>query len=225
MDNDVKITSDELRMFDTVDTTVHKAVVSGNPLLITELADELIRGGQIRGLALAKLFWSMQSNWKIFEAAGIEDDWITFLEVHTGRSRQTITKYASMWERVFANTDISEEYKRELAGKDLNSLMRLASLAGEGIEEETLKKVIEATNSTEAKDIIKKERGEATSSKTALLIFYQLREGGQLPPGTLFIRDNGKPVIIGTLDHGSGDAQVEKAINRILNGAHVREIV
>lgn len=225
-DEIIKLNDNDLKVLDTVDDTMQRAILSGNPLVATEFANELIRSGQVRGLALAKLFWEVAMNWEKFQAAGIDDDWISFLNVNTGRSRETIKKYSAMWNNIFATNDLSEDFKRKLMSKDIKSLLLLTAYAGEGFSEGVIDKIVEATDSDAVRDIVREGRGDATSSKTALRIYYQIREGGQLPPGTLFLRDaSGKPVIFGTLNHGSGDVDVEKAINRILNSAHVLEVV
>lgn len=225
-DEIIKLDEYDLRILSVVDDTMQRAIMSGNPLVVTEFANELIKGGQVRGLALAKLFWEVSVNWDTFRAAGIDDDWITFLNVNTGRSRETIKKYSALWNNIFANTNVSDDFKKQLMSKDMKSLLLLTSFAGEGFEQDVMKKIVEAPDSNAVREIVRSERGDATSSKTALRIYYQIRDGGSIPPGTLFLRDSkGKPVIVGTLHHESGDADIEKAINRILNSAHVVEVV
>lgn len=222
----IPLHENDLKVLDTVNEVVGKAVMSGNPLVATEFVNELRKDVQVKGLALAKLLWAVQENWHVFERAGIADDFVTFMNVQTGVSRQTIVKYARMWKNIFANPDIEQKFKDELMGKDIKSLLLLTALASEGIEQETMEKIVQATDTEAVREVVREERGEATSSKTALRIYYQMRDGDQFPPGTLFIRSgNGKPTIIGTLAHGSGDEDVEKAINRILNATHITEVV
>jgi hypothetical protein len=222
----IDLNANDLKILDTVSETMERAVVSGNPLVATELANELIRSGQVRGLALAKLFWEVAMNWEKFQAAGIDDDWVTFLNVHTGRSRQTITKYSAMWNNIFANKELNDEFKRKLMSKDIKSLLLLTAYAGEGFKEDVMEKIVHAPDSEAVREIVREERGSATSSNTALKIYCQIRDGDKIPAGSLFLRDaKGIPVIIGTVYVGSGDADIERAVNRILNSAHVTEIV
>jgi hypothetical protein len=225
-DEIIALNENDLKIFTTVDDIMEKAILSGNPLMATELANDLIRSGQVRGLALAKLFWEVSTNWDKFQAAGIDDDWVSFMNVNTGRSRQTITKYAAMWNNIFQNPEITSEFKRQLMNKDIKSLLLLTAYAREGFDEKTIEKIVEAADSESVREVVRGERGDATSSKTALKIYYQIREGSKQVPGTLFIRDNkGVPVIIGTLFIDSGYSDIEKAINRILNSAHIMEVV
>jgi hypothetical protein len=222
---DMLLRQEELRILDTVSETVERAIVSGNPLVATDFANDIIRSGQVRGLALAKLFFEVKSKWELFQASGIEDEFENFMYIHTGKDPQTIRKYALMWENLFNNPSYSEETKQKLMGRNIRDLLLLTALAGDTTED-VLQEAAEAPNSNSVRDIVRRERGAATSANSALRIYCQFRKESNIPEGTLYIRDeNGKPTIIGTLHLNSGDERTERAVNRILNSSHIQEVL
>lgn len=216
----------ELEIFDTVDEVIESATVSGNPQIVTEFANELIGSAQVRGLALAKLCHGVKARWSMFEAAGIEDTFEVFMEVSTGRKAQTINKYVKLWENLFANDRIPKDTKDLLMTRDMEELVRLTALAGETEDPEVLKRAALSKGLEEIREIVEQERGGATSSGMAIRLFFQQRPNGDVPQGTLFARKGDSPekFIVGYLKVPENETE-EKAINRILNSAHVTEIL
>ncbi len=224
-DQDVVLTATELRIFDEVDRIVTSAVTSGDPVPAMGFAEELIRSGQVRGLALAKLWYELKSRWNLFQAAGFQDNFEDFTQAHTGKSPQTITKYTRMWENVFANPDISNDIKLQLMGKDIKQLLLLTALTREGVDEETMKDIAQSTDINDLREKIKGERGERTSSASAIRLFVQIREDGKYPKGCLYLKQGQTEVIFGSLDIDGGDELADKAINRVINSSGISEVV
>jgi hypothetical protein len=218
----IVLTDTELRVFDTVDTIIEQSVTAGDPVPAMSFASELIRSGQIRGLALAKLFYGIKSRWELFQSAGIDDNFEDFTCVHTGYSNQTVKKYTRMWENIFENKDIGADIKSKLMGKDIKQLLLLSAVAGEG--DVDMGALADTDDEPALRDKIKEAKGERTSSSSAIRIFLQVRDSGNFPVGCLFIRKGGETTVIGSLDVGSGNEDSEKAINRILNAAGVVEV-
>src|SRR5689334_11695542 len=129
-DQDLAISDSELAIFNTVDDIVNKAVTAGDPIPALNFGGELVRSGQVRGLALAKLLYEMKSKWELFQSAGFEDTFEDVAFAHVGRSPETVTKYVRMWEAIFESDGISPEIKRKLMNKDVGDLLLMTAIAG-----------------------------------------------------------------------------------------------
>lgn len=225
LDQEIAITDTELKVFDTVDSVVSKAITAGDPLPAFSFAEELVRSGQIRGLALAKLLYEMKRNWHIFQAAGLEDNFEDAAFVHTGRAPDTVLKYTRMWENIFANKDIPEGIKKRLMGRDIKDLLLLTAVVREeSMTEDKLEMLANAPDANTIRELVKKERGERTSASTALRIMLQLRDGGKYPVGCLYAKQGNEFQIIGSLDVDSDDEMVKKSIARIVNSCGIMEV-
>lgn len=228
IDQSVALSDSELTLLDYVSEIVTKSVTAGDPVPAFGFGKELVRSGQIRGLALAKLLYEMKSKWSIFQAAGIEDNFEDVAFEHVGRSPETILKYTRMWESIFANPEVSEDDKKRLMGKDIKELLLLPAIIREGVDKETMDKLLNASDRDSLRDIIKGERGDRTSSSNAIRIFLQRTENRTYPEGTIFARSGGHTSVIGSLDvngaTGDETGMAEKAIARIVGAAGIVEV-
>ena len=92
-----------------VDAVVHQAVTAGDPLIIADYGNQLIATVRLKGVALAKLFFGMKSNWPLFQAAGIEEEFVDFVDAHMQFDSRTADKYADMYREVLENKGIPAE--------------------------------------------------------------------------------------------------------------------
>lgn len=224
-DQPIALSQLDMKMFDEVDSIIASAVTAGDPLVALEYGKDLVGSALMRGLALAKLLYRLRENWEIFKAAGTDDSLEDMAYAHIGRSPETVTKYIRMWESVFENDDIPENVKKQLMGRSMPELLLITALAREGTTPETLEEIAHAPDRDAIRDIIKRERGGATSSKNSVYITIEMREGATKPKGTLTAVFGKERTIFGTLDVDSADEFVQKAINRILNSAHIKELL
>lgn len=224
LDQGVTLTENELQIFKTVDTVVEQAVIAGDPTPAFEFANDLLRQGQVRGLALAKFLYLMKVKWGMFQAAGTEDNFEDMVYVSTGRSPETVTKYINMWYSIFENKDLSKEIKMQLMGRPIGDLLLMTATVREGVDDKTLQELVTAPDKIAIQDIVKRERGERTSSKTAVRIFLQRKSDAQYPVGCLYVRRGMDVTIIGSLDVDSDSDDVQKAIVRIVNAANISEV-
>lgn len=223
-DQSVSISDAELAIFNTVDDIVNKAVTAGDPIPALNFGGELVRSGQVRGLALAKLLYEMKSKWELFQSAGFDDNFEDVAFAHVGRSPETVTKYVRMWESIFMNEGISPEIKRKLMNRDVGDLLLLTAISREGVTDEKMEELATAPDRQELRNRIKGERGERTSSVNAIRIQLQRTEGRTYPVGALLARQGRDTVIIGTLNLDDEDELAEKAVARIVNAAKIEEI-
>ena len=218
------ITPKDMGMFDEVDKIIGQSVAAGDPLIALEYGKDLIGSAMMRGLALAKLFYKLRENWELFKAAGINDSLEDMAFIHTGRSKETVTKYIRMWEAVFENEDIPDDIKKKLMGRQIGDLLLITALAREGTGRDTLEQIANAADSNEIRSIIKDERGERNSSKTAVYITLEMREDASNPRGALSVVNGKNKILFGSLDVDSEERIVQQAIARLVNNSNIREL-
>jgi hypothetical protein len=199
--------------------------VASDPIIAFEFGKKLIGDSQVRGLALAKLLYRLKESWPLFEAAGTGDSLENMAYTEIGRSPQTVTKYIRLWESVFANEEIPLDVRNQLMGRPVKDLLLITALAREGSDEDTFRRIANAADHNEVRDIVKGERGGRTSSGTAVRVFIEMREGANNPPGTLYVqRGDGQKVLFGYVSVLSPDEKVQKAIARITQCAAIQEV-
>lgn len=212
-------------LFQEVDLIIGRSLATGDPLIAFEFARSMQRDGLLRGLAIAKLLYKMKQNWNLFEIAGVGDTFESIVQTQNGYAPETAEKYIRMWESVFENDDISDDLKHQLSGRPIGDLLLLTAAAREGsLSASEWDKVAIAPDSHTVRDIVRKARGGVTSSNTAVIPHIQMRVEGTFPKGTLFVYENGVPILFGSLDVDTTSEFAKKAIARILNSAHVKEI-
>ena len=217
--NDVYLTQGDKMLFDEVDNIMRLSVTSGDPTIAMRFGSSLRKDARVRGVALAKLLWGIQDNWYLFESAGVEDSMINVIESEMGVSPATANVYIRTWEAVFANPDIPDNVKERLLCKPIRTLKLLPSLAGEG-DDVDWNEIASAISHDDVRKIIKRVRGEQTSSNTALFIRLDSRTGqlscrrgdGQFHPfGILNMELNDNEVVV-------------SAIERIVNNARIMQV-
>lgn len=175
---------------------------------------EILVGMQMRGIRLAYLLYEWKQNCQTF---GIEpEDWEDHVFAATGLSLQTIRKYVTVWSVIFANPSVPDGIKDDLAGKPMEGLLLLPAAVREGqLTEDDWNKLADAEDKLSMRNVIRKARGEATSSGTAVRItlmrdgVLMARRGDELEPVGYLKRD--------------GEGIVEIAVERIIRAAGILE--
>lgn len=221
----VRITDEEMKVFDEVDDIIGKAVLIGDPLMAFEYGSMLRRQQAVRGLALAKLLYRMRESWDLFKAAGTSDDLPTMAQIHLGVAPETTKKYVNMWESVFANNEIGDDIKKILMGRPIGDLLLLTAAAREGsLDDSRLLEAALAPDRSSLRDIIRDGRGEQTSSGSAIriLLYMVNTKAGNI--GSLIALRGKERVQIGVLFVESDDDLTKKAIESLLNARHIQEV-
>jgi hypothetical protein len=218
----IPITSNDFAQLDEVDIVIARSIASGDPLIASDYGLQLGRAAAIKSLALAKLLFGIQSNWELFQAAGIEDDYENFVSAHLGITEQTARKYPAMWKAIFANDFVSDEIKLRLQSKPIKELLLLTAAVEEGsLTNDELETVIVADES-KIRDMIKEARGKQTSSKSSIYISILMRDTNKYKRGTIIATQNGVQESRGWLDLDTEGFGL-KAVARIINSAHIME--
>ena len=215
----LKLAGNEL--FDKVDAVLARSISVGDPLIALEYGRELQSQGILRGLAVAKLIYKVNQNWQLYRSAGTDDDFENVVYSVNGYSPATIKKYLNVWESIFETDALSQELKDKLAGRPIGQLLLLSAAASEGsLTEDDWDKVTIASNKHEVRDIVRKARGEKTSSSSAISIRIMSNDG-KYPKGTLIAYQNGKSAVIGILS-GDGTELANQAMSRIINAVGIQ---
>jgi len=220
----IPTTPDEFAQLNEVDTIIARSVASGDPTIASEYGMQLKRSVAVKGLALAKLLHGLESNWELFQSAGLDDDFENFAEAHMGVTAQTAKKYSAMWKAIFASDFVPEEIKAQLQTKPIKELLLLTAAVEEGsLTNEELETVVVADESR-IREMVQTARGKQTSSKTAIYISIIKRNTSKYARGTIVATQDGVQDIIGSLDLDKEEKSFgAKAVARILNSTHMLE--
>jgi hypothetical protein len=181
-----------------IDTIIDRAVTSGDPLIATDHGNQLGRSIALKGVALAKLFFGMRSNWELFRAAGIEEEFGDFVNAHmTTITSKVAEKYADMYEAVLANADIPLQIRDQLAGKPIKQLLLLTAAVREGdLDEDDLEDVV-VLDYNGVRQKVRDARGDVTSSRRTITARLVQREESKYPHGSLVVFGADEQEVIG----------------------------
>ena len=176
-DQDIFLVNDNVqRTFDLVDATLDVSHDEKNPARVFQLMLKLREEAQIKGLAMAKLLSKLEEQWNYYVLeGGIDDDFYDRVQVDIGISKQTAQKYIRMWRNVFENTGIEQSIKDRLARKPIKNLLLLSAAAKDG-DIQDWGEVASTSDYQELHTLVRKQRGERTSSKTSIAILLE-RDG------------------------------------------------
>lgn len=212
------------QMFEDVDTVLGRAIAAGDPLIALEHITTLQKEGMMRGLAIAKMFYRIRQNWSLFERAGVGDSFESLVEAQNGYAPATVEKYVRMWEKIFENSDLSEDLKDKLSGRPIGDLLLLTAAASEGsLGEEEWKEIVIAPDTNRVREVVRNARGDVTSSKNAIFLSVIRRTDSSFPPGTLVAYCNGESEVIGQLKVGNLSELGARAQASIINRARIEE--
>jgi hypothetical protein len=210
------LTATELDLFAQVDDIVVRSISAGDPLIAMDYGLSLKRSAQLKGLALAKLLHGLQSNWQMFRAAGIGEEFEDFVYAYLSIPPETSRKYAAMWQGIFMNPNVSEDIKLQLQTKPMEHLLLLKAAVEEGSISDDDLRTVTILDKQGIRDMVNKARGMQTSGKNAVRIAIQMRDG-DYPAGTILALSNGDREIIGVLELNPPYEFAQKAVARILN--------
>ena len=215
IDQSPHITPADVDVIKLVDNVVEGATIMGNPDVAFRMAVDLRKTMQMRGIALAKLLSKVRDNWPLFQAGGYEGDFEDAVFVATGIAASTTRKYADTWKALFENASIPEESKMQLMGKPIKSLILLTAAAREG-EITDWKEVVNAPDHASVRDVVRRVRGEQTSSASSLMLVLDRT-------GSLHVRKGDATDIIGfiNLDRAKESELAKTAIDTLCTRANI----
>ncbi len=219
----VPITQEDLankeNIFNQVDNVIALSISTGDPLLACEFGAKLEKVARIAGVALAKLFFKLKDSWDVISSGGVEEDFYSFVEAHMGYRPRTIRKYIDMWESIFEYSDLPDDIKEGLSGKNMRELLNLSSAVRDGsLTEEDLQAAI-ITDEQGIREIVRRARGLEPPTDTAIHIMLEVRGNEYVPEGALEAVQNGEREVIGKLNLRAKTDFGRKAVERIINSS------
>jgi hypothetical protein len=204
--------------FADVDTVLDQAITAGDPLIAAEYGNREIQKMRLKGVALAKLFFGMKSNWHLFQSAGIEEDFPTFVDAHMHVTGRIADKYADMYKEVLENQNIPLEVRDQLKLKPIQTLLLLTAAVREGsLDAEDLEDVV-VLDYNGVRSKVREARGEATNSHTAIFARLVQRDNASYPKGALVVFGPGMDIeAIGHLNLNPRTESGKKYLQRIIN--------
>lgn len=157
------------RALQFVDDVVTRAVDRGDDQELVGFGASLRQGMQVNGLSLAKLLYRWFQHAEEF---GIStDDFVDHIYANLGISPQTTKKYTIMWKTIFEDAQLDEGIYLSLMGKPIQGLLSLtAAVREEQLDEQDWEEIANAPDAAAMSEVVRKKRGEQTSSKTRIVI-------------------------------------------------------
>ena len=209
----VYLSKEDNDVFETVDEVISATIASKSPAAAFQYGRKLQKGVRVAGVAMAKLMWSLQDEWKNLDR--VDDDLYSTIEAEMGYKPQTTEVYIRTWENIFANPEIPDKVKERLICMPIRTLKLLPALAGGDYEFEW-SDITGADGHEDVRRVIKEIKGEATSSKTAMFIRYNVRTG------QLSVKQGDAPFEnFGVLTTDRSNPLVGKAIDRLISGGRI----
>jgi hypothetical protein len=219
------LTELDIQLFEEVDTVLQRSLAIGDPLIALEYASGLQKESLLRGLAIAKMMYKLKESWELFTVAGVEDTFENVIEAHSPYKASTLDKYIRMWKNIFESRSLSAELKNQLSGRPIGDLLLLSAAARDGsLTEDDWMKVTIAEDTNKVREIVRKARGEVTSSSSALIPKLQVREGAVVRGTMYFYNRDGIRKDFGTLMIDDPDPDVQQMIARVINRLNVGEV-
>ena len=216
MDQSLRLTSGDMMIFNEVDKVVEASLIAGDVQRPLMFGRALIRNTLANGAALAKLLTRIQDNWELYVAGGADDNFVDTVTATLGLSAQTVLKYTDMWRALFDAQNISDEYKEQLLGKPIKSLIRLTAGIKDGSID--LGEAVKTVSYSEVCQLVRESKGQQTSSRSGVMIAIDVRDGNLMARSGDGIWEKFGWL---NLELQEKSDVVSKAIDRILRNAEV----
>ncbi len=182
-----------------------------NPHILIDECAKLIAITQLSGLALAKLFYFLKTNWHRY------DQQETFEEVAVpklGRHPHTIDRYIKVW-KLFAENYVPEPLQQEMKQRNIKELIPIGNAISEGHEftEEEWEELSDAPDEGSVRRIIRDVKGQPPRAGSIQLVMDNI--------GTLWAYKDQERFFLGSLEVNDDEEVVQKAINRITKNSGI----
>lgn len=184
------------QVLEHIDQTFEQAKRDGEAELAFQLVDKLATASSIVGPALARALWLISHNWDVL-GQGIEVPFEEFALHRFGKEKDTIRRYiqtADFHDSVEKGKKVKTEVKDALKSLPMAAQVRVAQHYREhgALPAEHLKKLSQASSTTEVVDLLKGFRGEPETN-------------GKSPNGIHFVISPEKELLAWVSDGESGD--------------------
>lgn len=199
---------DVMSSIDTVLQRLYETNNLSNAVKVVNIMDKI---GEVSGKAKAKLLWGISQWWtETGQAEKRNDTFLDYMESETGSKSVTVGRYVNVWKYI-ENEDIPSDV-RERPMRDLIPIANALS-QGHDFSKENWKKLARASNSSDVLDIIRVIKGKAPRKSGIQIVLSR--------DGSLNAYKNDEKFYLGFLDLEDDREVVQKAIQRIVDGAGV----
>lgn len=210
-----KTSEQEAKRYEELAQKIFSSIQSGELDEVKNFVLALRKNNHFSALILSQVLTELHTNWAdIQKKAKIHDDFISYAESEYLLSPQTVVKYTTMWRTIFQNPSIPAHIVERLKFKPINFLLRLVAFAQEDPSLEDWERVLQCDSISELRELIRELRGETTSSKTAVVFYYDIRTKTL----TATHRDKQYPIAVFAVPNKNDETHIEliaKLLTRI----------
>jgi hypothetical protein len=192
-----------------VEEIVEQSIIEKDALIALDACSKLKKAAKLAGLGLAKAFYLIKKNWKLYER---EDDFDEIVVSETGFHAHTVERYVRVWDML---TNVAPtEHVSQLQQRNIKDLIPIANAVSEGyeIEDDEWTELVHAADYNTVSRQIRDITGKPPR-KYGLQIMMD--KNGQLTT----LQDN-QIEVIGWLNVDCGELGM-KAINRIIKNGGI----
>jgi len=196
-----------------IDEVIVESVEKHSALVALNVGKQLRDISRISGLALDKLIYGMHNNWESYN--DVNDNFVdvvtSYIDIHT----DNVMRYANVW-AMFDGNVVPDELREEIQGKNIKDLIPIGLAISQGydIEQKDWEAIAEAHDLTGVAKVLREDVKNKPPRKGSLQLYMDRT-------GTIWAFQNEERKFVGSLEVTDEDDVVQKAINRILNGAGV----
>lgn len=220
LDQPLPVSQDALdEMYSAVDELVRDAIEHNDPMQALDGARELIKGVQLRGVALMRLLYKLNNEWAKF---GLSETFADRIFDELGLSKRTLLRYLDIWTAVFENENVPKQLLPPLAEKPVNTLRRLIRPVNENklVDEKDWKRIANAEDDTAVRKIIEELSGRSNRGRPALkLLLYQ--------DGRLVVALGDETAVLAVVRNSPEDLKNKlrmRGLERLRNGSGVLDV-
>lgn len=196
----------ESTLMNKVDSIVDQAIEDDNPFAVTKQMQVLIDARQLVGKALAKFLFRMETSWAEFSLS-TQETYIDFMRSSLTISDNTRNTYPNYWKH---RDKLPESFEE----RPLREIIPVTNAISQGydVPKAVWKDLERATNQSEVSKIVREQIKKKPAKRGS-------QQGYVYPNGSIVSWKNDQRKEVGFLDLSNSDEDVQKLINRIINGA------
>lgn len=197
-----------------ISEVVAQAVLDRDPDIAFSTGTLLIQASLLSGLALAKLAYLLKKEWDKF-GLNVSFDERAYQEWNINRT--TLERYIRIWE-MRDSGEVPPEIQEQIAERPLADQQAIATTWASGFEikPEQWEKLATASDNNEVLSVLRDVKGEEPRSNSVSLVMDM--------DGSIWAWNQNHRYFVGSLEISQrrDDPIIDKAITRILSGAHIK---
>jgi len=201
------------QILDQVSERFYESLEQKNPYIALDKCKEFLDIGKLSGLALAKFFYLIESNWDKYEQ---EESFSDVAIVYLGKHKHTVERYIKVW-KIFEEGYVPEEMKDALLQRNIKELIPIGNAIAQGIEftEDDWEELDDAPDESSVRRVVRDVSGKPPRLGSLQLVMDT--------DGFIYAYANDERRFVGSLDVHDEDETVQKSINRIIKNSGIMQ--